>query len=196
MACWKKVTLSLLIVAGLFALWFVNAGRLLAAPATEPVKADLIVVLGGDTGERARTGADLFRAGYAPNVLLTGFAYVSGGRPALLQDWRVRRLVHYGVPEDSIRIDYRSLTTLDEAVNTLDLMKKNGWRRALVVSDPPHLRRLAWLWDRAFDGSGFEYQLVPTQPDWWAPGNWWDNERSAVFVLMEHIKLTYYLFNP
>jgi len=196
MPCWKKCAIGLLVFAGLGALWFVNAGRLLAAPATEPVKADLLVVLGGDTGERARVGGDLYRKGFAPNVLMTGFAYVSGGRAALVQDWRVRRLVNYGVPENAIRIDYRSETTLDEAVNTRELMKKKGWKKALVISDPPHLRRLAWLWDRAFEDSGLEYQLVPTHPDWWNAGSWWENERSAVFVLMEHIKLTYYLFNP
>ena len=44
---------------------FSNLGYWLSAPASEPIKADLIVALGGDAGERGQMAALLFKAGYA-----------------------------------------------------------------------------------------------------------------------------------
>ena len=56
----------------LIAIAFINLGYWLSAPASEPVQADLIVTLGGGTGERDQMAAVLYKAGYAKKILLTG----------------------------------------------------------------------------------------------------------------------------
>jgi uncharacterized SAM-binding protein YcdF (DUF218 family) len=168
------------------------AGRFVSAPAHEPFAADVIVALGGDGGSRVRKAAQLYAQGWAPRLLLTG---IDGGDPAAREpflEWRAALLVAQGVPRSAILFDVSSLNSRDEAAHAKALLQREGWRRAIVVSDPPHLRRLAWVWSRAFEGSGLDYRLVPSEmPDWNAAA-WWRDEKSAQFVLMELIKLAYY----
>jgi hypothetical protein len=37
------------------------------------------------------------------------------------------------------------------------------------------------------------YVLVASAPEWWSPGDWWKYEQSGAFVIMEYIKLAYYM---
>ena len=62
-----------------------------------------------------------------------------------------------------------------------------------VRFNPYHLRRLSWTWARVFRDSGLSYSLVATSPQWWDPDGWWHDEKSAPYVIMEYIKLAYYL---
>lgn len=64
----------LLLLAGFV---FINLGYWLSAPASEPVQANLIVTLGGGTGERDQMAAVLYKAGYANRILLTGMGGIS-----------------------------------------------------------------------------------------------------------------------
>jgi hypothetical protein len=64
----------------------------------------------------------------------------------------------------------------------------------LVVSDPPHMRRLSWVWGRVFAGSGKTYTLVASNMENWDAGHWWRTSLNAQFVFAEYIKLGYYLF--
>jgi len=97
------------------------------------------------------------------------------------------------VPLERMIYDADSTNSWEEAVNTRRTMEANGWRRALVVSDPYHLRRLSWTWARVFKDSGLSYSLVATSPQRWDPDGWWHDEKIAPFVIMEYIKLAYYL---
>ena len=56
----------------LLAILFVNLGHWLSEPVKKPVKTDLIVTLGGGGIERDQMAADLYKAGYAKKILLTG----------------------------------------------------------------------------------------------------------------------------
>jgi uncharacterized SAM-binding protein YcdF (DUF218 family) len=177
----------------LSALAILHAGRFLEAPASAPVKADVLVALGGESGDRVLTGANLFRDGFAPRILITGLdTSPPGVRPAYLH-WRAQVLADQGVPLDRIIGDAHSTNSWEEAVNTRRTMEANGWRRVLVVSDPYHMRRLSLAWARAFRDSGLSYSLVATSPQWWDSDGWWHDERSALVVINEYIKLAYYL---
>lgn len=186
-----------LVVAGVAAcavLAFVGAyaGHWLEAPAQAPRRADAIVVLGGDEGDRALRALELYRGGYAPTLVLTGLEYGDAAPPAALT-WRADFLEARGVPRSALRFEVDSRNSYTEAVNILALMRQQGWHAAIVVSDPPHMRRLAWTWERVFKDSGVDYVLVASKPDWWSPGDWWREEKSGAFVIMEFIKLGYYV---
>jgi uncharacterized SAM-binding protein YcdF (DUF218 family) len=169
-----------------------TAGHWLEAPAQAPRRADAIVVLGGDEGDRAMRALELYREGYAPTLVLTGLEYGNAAPPAALT-WRADFLEARGVPRLALRFEVDSKNSYTEAVNVLALMRQQGWRAVIVVSDPPHMRRLAWTWGRVFAGSGLDYVLVASKPEWWSPGDWWREERSGGFVIMEFIKLGYYV---
>jgi uncharacterized SAM-binding protein YcdF (DUF218 family) len=190
LVCWGLGALVLFALASSFA--FFQAGNFLDAPSQQPEKADLIIVLGGDNGGRSHKAAELYHQGFAPRVLLTG---IEGGHVKTRShhlNWRASFLVEQGVPENVLMFDALSASSWDEAVNTLHRMQSRNLKRVLVVSDPPHLRRLDWVWRKVFAGSGKEYRLVASSMEGWDATRWWRNEVSAQFVIMEYMKLAYY----
>lgn len=180
-----------IIIAGTLAA-LLYAGRFLEAPAGTPAKSDLIVSLGGDGGSRVLTVADLYASGFAPRILLTGIDSGDAGARAAFLEWRVALLAERGVPRSALLLDSTASNSWEEGRNVRQLMEREGWRGVLVVSDPPHLRRLSWVWSRAFEGSGIEFRLIPSALPSWDACNWWRDEKSAQFVLMELVKLVYY----
>ncbi len=175
-------------------IWLTSqAGYYLESAAQTPERAELLVALGGEAGDRSIKTLQLYEAGYAPRILLTGiedspFAV----RPAYL-NWRAQVLIDYGVPRAAILLDTQSSNTMEEAVNTRQLMIERGWQKVLVVTDPPHLRRALWAWHKAFSGTGLEFRIVASNANWWRPGSWWMHEKIAPAVITEYIKLFYYI---
>lgn len=167
------------------------AGRWLSAAAQPPGQADLIVALGGDSGARVLTAARLYRENWAPRILVTG---IEGGdaraRDALLE-WRARLLVAQGVPPDALLFERTAGNSREEAAAVRDLMVGQRWQRVLVVSDPPHLRRLQRIWVRTLRGSGVDFRLVASDMPEWNAARWWMHERSAQFVVTELVKIAY-----
>jgi uncharacterized SAM-binding protein YcdF (DUF218 family) len=170
--------------------FFLDAGNYLEGPARAPVPADLIVSLGGDGGQRVQKAAELFRAGFGPHVLLTGVEELDGG---IHTEFRVRILRGDGVPAKALLFDSTASNSWEEAIHTLGLMRERGWDRVLVVSDPPHLRRLQWTWDKVFEGSGKKFVLVASNLQNWDADAWWREHGSADFVAREYLKLAYYI---
>ena len=143
---WGVGVLVLSVVAGLVA--FFQVGYFLEAPAQQPEKADLIVPLGGGGSSRVNKAVELYKQGFAPNVLLTDIRGGEANTRPHSSDWRIRFLLEHGVPDNMLVFNTFSTNSWEEAVNTLRLMREKNWRRVLVVSDPPHLRRLAWTWGK------------------------------------------------
>ena len=192
----KRVLVAILVafvLAGAALAYGVSrAGYWLQAPAQAPVRADAIIVLGGNDGDRAIRALGLYKEGFAPRIVLTGLARGNAAPPANLT-WRAEYLVARGVPKSALRYEVYSENSYEEAQNILELMKKQNWRTVIAVSDPPHMRRLAWTWHRVFEGSGLGYALVSSKAQWWLPDMWWIDERSGAFVITEYIKIAYYL---
>jgi uncharacterized SAM-binding protein YcdF (DUF218 family) len=176
---------------GLYA--FLMAGYFLAAPSQQPEKADLMVSLGGEYGSRVKRAAELYRQGYSSRILLTGYEGGPIGPQPYFLNWRPQFLDDNGVPKSALLFDASARNTWEEAVITLALLKQRGWKRVIVVSDAPHMRRLHWVWSKVFSGSDIEFVLVSSAPEWWNPARWWGNDQSRPFVVMEYIKLVYYI---
>ncbi len=187
----KLTLIFLLLVSTASALFFLCLGFLVSQHAVNPEKSDVIVVLGGDNGLRVRKGAELYNAGYASHVILTGIdeRFYRPAHP----NWRERRMIALGVPKKAIKVDAKSKTTWDEAKKTSMTMEINGWRSAIVVSDPPHMLRLHQTWSRAFEGSSKKFILVSTSPKWWDRVLWWKNRESYQFVISEIKKNLFYV---
>lgn len=182
----------LLVLATLLFAVFLQAGSYLSSPAQTPARADVILALGGDNGDRIAMAARLYHQGYAPRVMLTGLENSPAVTRSNYVNWRVQFLLDEKVPDSAVIRERGAGNTWEEAVNTLALLKQRGWKRVMVVSDPPHMRRLHWVWNKVFRGSGKEFVLVHSDPEWWNPALWWLNDQSGPFVMMEYIKLAYY----
>lgn len=162
--------------------WWWSAGALLQWPAQAPSQADAVVVLGGDSGTRYRKGRALVVDAYSSRL------YLINPELSVLRD------IAAGVPNlHEVHGEAISRSTWDEAVNTLAWMKANDFGHVLVVSDPPHLLRVAYTWSSVFRGSGRHYTLVAADTPWWSAWRWWENEQAALFAGVEVLKLGYYL---
>jgi len=170
----------------------IEVGTFLSTPHQQPANSDLLVVLGGGLGERAFTGFELFRAGYAPRILLTGIGDGIDSREYANPYFRVPYMRAQGVPDDAMILDRIVESTWDEARLIRDICERHRWGKVLVVSDPPHFRRLAWSLGMAMTNTGIEWRLIPARADWWNPAAWWENPRARQFVGMKVCKSAYY----
>jgi uncharacterized SAM-binding protein YcdF (DUF218 family)/glycosyltransferase involved in cell wall biosynthesis len=119
----------------------------------EPLRpADAIVVFAGGAGESGQAGGgyqervkqavDLYRAGYAQRMIFsTGFVFA-------FQEGEVMRslAIDNGVPPDAIILETEAANTFENVTRTQQILYANGWRSALVVSSPYHMRRAMLTW--------------------------------------------------
>lgn len=171
---------------------FFNIGHWLSAPRHDPIPADVVVVLGGGGKERTRKALDLYNGGYVRQVLLTGLNWQAERFATYDLHWRSRLLLAWGVPREALLFDDQSRNSYEEAQNAAQLMKTRHWRSALVVSDPPHLRRLEMVWNKVASQYGIDYRLIVSEPQNWDAAQWWRDKVWAKFVGMELVKLAYY----
>ncbi len=97
-----------------------------------PVKADVIVVLGGGSHERPERAAELFKQRIAPRIIVSGFGDCEIDR---------RLLMETGVPANVIEMENQSRTTKENAEFTIKLLRKEKLNRAVIVTSWYHSRR-------------------------------------------------------
>jgi len=137
-------------IAAALTAWLVLLGVQIVAAGEEesPRAADVAIVLGaavhGDRPspvfeERIRHGVTLYRQGRVRRLLFTGGA-ADGGEGTEAAAAR-RFALALGVPADAILTEERSRTTQQNLVEARQVMRGNGLRSILLVSDPLHMKR-------------------------------------------------------
>jgi uncharacterized SAM-binding protein YcdF (DUF218 family) len=146
-------------------------------------KSDAIVVLGGylrpagggrrynefmEASDRIWMGAMLYRAGKAPVILLTGgnvgFLGTRGTPEAIAAK---QLLEQWGVPEDAILVEPKSLNTHENAAFSKVILASHGARQLLLVTSAMHMQRAAAIFRR----EGMQVTPVATdyQTGWGEP---------------------------
>lgn len=110
--------------------------------------ADVIIVLGSQVradGEpsnslrsRIERGIQLYQAGYAPTLFLTGGL---GRFPPAEAEAMRRVALAAGVPDSALVLDTTATSTQESMLTAAREAQGRGWRTALVVSDPFHMLR-------------------------------------------------------
>jgi uncharacterized SAM-binding protein YcdF (DUF218 family) len=130
---------------------------------TELPTADAIVVLGGgtrsqayprpdvdltDAGDRVWYGANLYRAGKAPKIIVSGarIAWKGDGNPE--SEDLTKLLVRMGVPEADIIPESYSLNTRENAVNVQKILKAQNFKSILLVTSAMHMPRSIAIFKR------------------------------------------------
>ncbi len=113
---------------------------------TRPV--DVIIVLGsqvradgmpsGSLRARTQHAIDLYKAGYAPTLFLTGGL---GRFPPAEADVMRNLARDAGVPESALVLDDKATSTQESLATAARIAPSQGWRTALIVSDPFHMLR-------------------------------------------------------
>jgi uncharacterized SAM-binding protein YcdF (DUF218 family) len=97
-----------------------------------PVKADMIVVLGGGLGERPERAAELFKEHAAPRIIVSGLGDCEINRRILLKA---------GVSASAIQLEGKSRTTRENAEFTIQLLRAENVHRVILVTSWYHSRR-------------------------------------------------------
>ena len=123
--------------------------------------ADCILVLGAGTWEgevspvfreRLAHAVSLWRAGYAPKIVLTGGL---DPRNTVTDAEAARRWIEAeGIPAEDVFMEELSRYTHENFLYAGQIMEREGMRTALVVSDPLHMKR-AMLCARDFGVEGY-----------------------------------------
>lgn len=199
MSCLRRCLLGISIFAGIVLVAVVAllgfAARWLLDPGV-PVQADAIVVLAGDA-RRARHAGDLFRQGFAPQVLVSRAA--RSARELMLdelgivlprgEEIDIRVLERAGVPRDRIAIfGTASLSTYEEG-KVLGGLYAGTSPRLLVVTSPYHVRRARMILDSALPNAKLSVVATPYEV---FPERWWTSQDAARDLLLEIAKLAFY----
>ena len=151
---------------------------------------------------RPLEGADLYLAGYAPVIVLSG-DQPPIGMPALAErgilfiggatrTYGVYRQL--GIPDDAIVIPERiHANTADEAVTLREMAARERWNRVIVVSSTYHLRRAAFALRRELRGTDVEVLMRKTRYEPFEPIDWWRRRRDIRAVVEELPRLVAYV---
>jgi uncharacterized SAM-binding protein YcdF (DUF218 family) len=163
----------LVAVAGLFLAGYVAYRIWDQGNRDEQRSADAIVVMGAAQYDgrpsplfaaRLDHAIDLFRAGIAPRLIVTG-GKQEGDRTTEAASARDYAIGH-GVPAEAILSEDHSRTTLQSIRGVATLMHDEGIRTAVFVSDPSHmLRVLRMASDEGIEGFGSPTRTSPLERD-------------------------------
>ena len=151
-------------------------------------KADAIVVVsGGQTTSRAEKGIDLYKQGYAPNIIFSGASLDDGPSNAFAM--RDQALAS-GVPASNIYIDEKSQNTYENAVNSKAILQSLAASKIILVTSPYHQRRANQTFESVL---GKDYQLmgVSAFDDRWSKSQWWRRGFPLFISVSETWKLIY-----
>ena len=182
------------------AVWLAAAGHLLTdGDAPEP--SDAIVLLCGSYS-RTRQAADLYEQGMAPLVYVARprndarraeILALAGVDIPPQEEIHRRLLVHYGVPEDAVRLyGFDVVSTMEEARELARRLEADmgPGRSVIIVTSPYHVCRARMIFRDAMPearvlavGTVYETFLA----------NWWTDQNSAKAVILETAKLAWYL---
>jgi len=150
-----------------------------------PQKADMIVVIGGDSrGSRILTAAELVRDGYAPKVFVSGVDEIYGHHESELA---IDFAVQHGYPRDEfIAFHYPVLSTVDEARADVRELRRLGVHKYLLVTSVYHTARASRIFRR--EGPDLDVHPVSAPERYWQNGEWWKDREGRKLWLNETIK--------
>lgn len=154
-----------------------NKGLVTFIPDDPGVKADAIVILGrGEKFRPARVAvaAKLWRSRRAPLIFASG----AGDGGEIESDLKKK-----GIPESAIAKETCSRTTEENALFTASVLRRQGVKKILLVTDPPHMLRSLMT----FSSLGFKVfpHSSPLPTDIATP-------KQAVMVFYEYMGLVSY----
>ncbi|MCH5209482.1 MAG: YdcF family protein [Oscillospiraceae bacterium] len=115
-------------------------------------KSDIAIILGAATyngevspvyQERINHGIALYKEGYVEKLIVTGG--VGNGSNESDADIAKQYALSQGIPDTDILTETTSTITQENLENSKEIMDKNGYKTAIIVSDPLHMKRAILL---------------------------------------------------
>ena len=170
---------SFLVVVGLLG-WYL-------APRDDLQKSEAIVAIsGGDTESRTVTAANLYKQGWATQLIVAGAA---ADPDSISNADQMRHIaINQGVPSTAIRTETTSRDTAENAVKVAQTFQTSP-RRLILVTSPYHQRRAYQEFQAAFpDTVIINY---PAFDQTWRRSLWWITPDGWYLTLSESAKLVF-----
>jgi uncharacterized SAM-binding protein YcdF (DUF218 family)/glycosyltransferase involved in cell wall biosynthesis len=175
------------------AMWRVAAPLRMSSP---PTRADAIVVFAGGVGENGKAGGGaperlneavaLYRAGYAPYMVISSGYVYSFKEAESMRDLAVAQ----GVPSSAIVLEQRATNTYQNVVYSTEILRDHKSKSILLVSSPYHMRRALMVWHKLAP----DIAVTPTPPP---RSQYYDHTRGMTLeqlrgILYEYIAIFAY----
>lgn len=177
-----KITVIILIIFGIVAL-LKEAGNFLVIN-ENPVKADIIIVLSGGGIERIDKGVQLYKHSYASHFMIS-----NGQEDNLFQAALIK-----GVPLNSVMLENKARSTLDNAFYTIDIMTKHKLKSAIIVSSNFHMRRVKMNFSKAVGDKQITLRYISVDDHQYQPDQWWATKENRRTTIIEYVKIAGNLF--
>jgi uncharacterized SAM-binding protein YcdF (DUF218 family) len=173
---------------------FRGAGRWLIRE--DPLAAaDEIVVLSGSMPARAEEAGKIFQMGYGREIWVSqaespreelesqGIHFVGE------EDYNRAMLLHEGVPEADVHIFPQPIVNTEQEIEEISSqMRHDGKTSVIIVTSPPHTRRVRALW-AGVAGSGLRLIVRGATEDRFDADHWWRDTRDTFAVVREILGL-------
>lgn len=159
----------------------------------EIVSADLILLFGGRRMERAERAAQLYHAGVAPRIFITGGDKRETGdcEAEVLK----RKCVELGVPAEAVLTECESVNTLENVKMASNKINQTiGWeniQNLVLISAPHHLRRVKQTMAHYVPRS-VTFICCPDSRTDVTRDNWWHTPEGQSIVYRELEKVRTY----
>ena len=203
---WGQRLTGFLVFAGALVLthqaWLPVVGTCLLVP-DQVHKADAILVLRGEEYFRMGKGAELYKEGLAPVIMLSIVPRASQPYDMIRllthyenvdeAELTLRILEYFGVKREAVILTGKETTsTYQEAAAARQVMQQKGFKSMLLVTSTYHMRRAQFLFQRVFAGTGIEIYPVTGKHVLYDPARWWTHERDVRRVAEEYVS---FMFN-
>ncbi|MFN8395686.1 MAG: YdcF family protein [Bacteroidia bacterium] len=157
---------------------------------------EAMFVLSGNSFDRGREAAWLYRAGWSPKVVCLGGetnpALELYGICDLTYETTMRVLIDRRVPRSAIDSLPEGTSTFEEFEAITRYCKARNLKKIMVVSSLFHTRRIHEFFRMRLAFEGIEMVLRGADEEAFDEDAWWKAEPGLLFVNSEYIKLFYY----
>ncbi len=180
----------ILSIVGIIAIVFFAGVGYYLSPQSKLENADTIVVVsGGQTTSRADKGIELYKQGYAKDIIFSGAALDDGpSNASAMKD----QALEAGVSEKNIYTDEASQDTYQNALNSKKILQQLNDKKIILVTSPYHQRRAYETFKQVL-GQDYIILNVSAVDDRWSKSRWWEKGFAFNITLSESAKLFYIL---
>lgn len=151
---------------------------------------DIIVVLGGGSIERIRTGVRLYQKGIAHKLLI----YRSISKDKLLKSntastSTTQEAIRLGVKTKDVIHEDNPRTTADEVKNLFQKFTELGFKSAIIVTDGYHTKRVDILFRGFIKQPSFRISFCSTGREYFDPNKWWHKKEDTKNLIDEYFAL-------
>jgi len=166
--------------------------------------ADAMIIMSGNIDTRPAYAAKLYHQGFAKRVFLTVeknwhdelTPYVEARNT-----YARRYLMELNVPVEWLPSTHAegAMSSMDEALDTVDFLKKNPHVRHLIIlTDAFHTYRTFYAFNKVFQANSLghiQLEMAAAPNDVFDESNWFTTEKGLIYYFEESIKQLFYWAN-